>query len=163
LWRIGHKIREIKGSGVFFRSDSPIQNNKTVTGAFISFFAWMALLPGTAALICGGVLSGWSIVAGREELWKIGLPITIGGLIALLIGLMLQFVRLRHGNNHAAVKLYEIEERPSDLNSTSSIFKVVHDSSPAPFHTHLAGGAKSRLLLGDLKSQLDSLAREIES
>lgn len=57
---------------------------------WFSFFAWSALAGGLAAFTCGGVLTGWSIAAGRDDLWTIGLPTLIGGQLTLVLGLMLQ-------------------------------------------------------------------------
>lgn len=59
-------------------------------GAWLSFFAWSALAAGVAAFTCGGVLSGWSFFAGRDDLGSIGLPTLIAGQLLLVVGLVLQ-------------------------------------------------------------------------
>jgi hypothetical protein len=62
----------------------------TLGEEWFSFFAWSALAGGLAAFTCGGVLTGWSIAAGRDDLWTIGLPTLIGGQLTLVLGLILQ-------------------------------------------------------------------------
>jgi hypothetical protein len=130
-------------------------------GSFLGVLIWAALSLGTAALVCGGMLLGWSLIAGRIELWKIGLPIAAGGQIALLIGLVLQLDRLWHDNHHTASKLDEVDEKLHDLKTTATLLGTVHGPSSTAFYTHLAGGANPQLLLSDLKGQLDILAMRI--
>ncbi|MGA2798822.1 MAG: hypothetical protein ABSE63_14680, partial [Thermoguttaceae bacterium] len=67
--------------------------------SLLALLIWAALSLGTAALVCGGILLGWSLWTGRGELWKIGLPIAAGGQISLLIGLVLQIDRFWHDNH----------------------------------------------------------------
>ncbi|HVW37374.1 MAG TPA: hypothetical protein VHB99_08710 [Pirellulales bacterium] len=62
----------------------------TLGDEWFAFFAWSALAGGLAAFTCGGVLTGWSIAAGRDDLWTIGLPTLIGGQLTLVLGLILQ-------------------------------------------------------------------------
>jgi hypothetical protein len=56
--------------------------------------SWSALMLGTACFTCGAILSAWSLIAGRPELWTIGLPTACGGQLSLLFGLVLQVVRI---------------------------------------------------------------------
>ncbi len=55
---------------------------------------WLALAAGTTGFVCGGVLLGWSLAAGRQALWNIGLPTALGGQILLAVGLALHLDRL---------------------------------------------------------------------
>jgi hypothetical protein len=50
---------------------------------------WMALLLGTMTVVCGGSLVFWSWVADRPELWRVGQPIALGGVCALVAALAL--------------------------------------------------------------------------
>jgi hypothetical protein len=100
--------------------------------SWLAALTWTVLTLGLMALTCGGVLLGWSLVAGREDLWTVGVPVALGGQIVLLIGLILQLDRLWHDNRHTAEKLHQV--------------------------AHSAGGTSPQLLLADLKSQLDLLA-----
>lgn len=57
----------------------------------LPLLTWFCTLLGTMATTCGGVLLGWSAWTAREELWRIGVPITLGALAVLAVGLLLQF------------------------------------------------------------------------
>jgi len=113
---------------------------------------------GTAALVCGSILLGWSLITGRDELWKIGLPIAVGGQISLLIGLVLQLDRFWRDNHRTVAKLDEAAAELHELKTIAALLGAIHGPSSAPFHAHLAGGADPQLLLSDLKSRLDLLA-----
>ena len=127
----------------------------------LAVLTWIALSLGTTAFVCGGMLLGWSILADRQELWAPGLPIALGGQIALLVGLVLQLDRLWHDNRHAAAKLDDVGEQLRDLKTTTTMLGTSHTSPASAFYSHLAHGAGPQLLLADLKSQLDLLAVKI--
>ena len=122
---------------------------------------WAMLTLGVMLLVCGGTLLGWSVVAGRPELWSIGLPVAIGGQVALLVGLVLQLDRLWCHNRHTADKLDTVDRQVRDLRHTTSMLGTTHSTPAASFYAHFAGGAHPQLLLTDLKSQLDLLAVKI--
>jgi hypothetical protein len=123
---------------------------------------WLALSLGTATFVCGGMLLGWSLVSQRPELWDLGLPIALGGQVALMVGLILQLDRLWHDNRHAAVKLHEIDQQLDDLKATATtMLGTGHTSPGSAFYCHMASGASPQLLLSDLKGQLDLLAVRI--
>lgn len=125
---------------------------------FMGVLAWLVLSLGTAALICGGILLAWSIVAGRSELWKLGLPIAAGGQIALLIGLVLQLDRIWHDNRRAVAKL---DDELQDLKVNATHLGPMQGPSSGVFHSHLGGDDDPQALLRDLKSRLDLLAMKI--
>ncbi len=50
---------------------------------------WIALLLGTMTVVCGGSLVFWSWLADRPELWRVGQPIALGGVCALVAALAL--------------------------------------------------------------------------
>jgi hypothetical protein len=127
-------------------------------GSVFSAFIWLALSIGTTALVCGGVLLGWSRLTGRGELWNIGLPTAVGGQIALVVGLVLQLDRFRHESRRTVSKLNEVGDNLDELKTTTELLNSVHGPSSTSFYTHLAGGASPQLLLNDLKGQLDLLA-----
>jgi hypothetical protein len=133
----------------------------SIAGSLLAMLIWAALYLGTAALVCGGILLGWSLWTGRGELWKIGLPIAAGGQISLLIGLLLQIDRFWHDNHRTVVKLDEVDEELHDLKTTANLLRTVHGPSSPQFYTHQAGNANPHVLLSDLKAQLDSLALKI--
>ena len=119
---------------------------------------WIALSLGTMAFVCGGMLLLWSVAAGREELWGVGMPVALCGQIALLVGLVLQLDRLWQDSRRAADKLDDVDEQLHDLKTTTAMLSTTHSPSAGAFYAHLADGASPELLLSDLKGQLDMLA-----
>lgn len=57
-----------------------------LVGLVGSFSVWM----GVSALTCGGILLTTAYLASRAELQTVGLPIAIGGALALVLGVMIQ-------------------------------------------------------------------------
>jgi hypothetical protein len=133
-------------------------SRQPATGGALSGLAWAALSLGTAAIACGGMLLGWSMATGRQELWGLGTPIALAGQVALLIGLVLQLDRVWRDNRSAADKLDQVDEDLHELKTTTTLLGTSHGPSAASFYAHLADGANPQLLLHDLKGQLDLLA-----
>ncbi|MBN1394049.1 MAG: hypothetical protein JW959_03375 [Pirellulales bacterium] len=131
------------------------------SGAVLGALIWCSLALGTMGFICGGVLMGWSLIAGREELWAIGVPAALIGQIALLVGLVLQLDRIRRDHRRSADKLEDVDERLSDLKTAATLLSANNGAASTAFYAHFAGGASPQLLLTDLKSQLDLLATKI--
>lgn len=130
-------------------------------GSISGAFTWSVLSLGTMSFVCGGILLGWSLWTGRQELWTIGLPTVLVGQIALLIGLVLQLDRLWHDNRAAAVKLDDVDEQLHNLKATTTLLGTSQGPGSSVFYSHFANGAGPQLLLTDLKSQLDLLALKI--
>ena len=122
---------------------------------------WGALSLGLMAFVCGAVLLGWSVAAGRSDLWSLGMPITLGGQFGLLLGLLLQLESLWEGNRNTVDKLDEVDQRLDNLNHTTTLMSTSHSSPAQAFYVHMAGGASPHLLLADLKGQLDLLATQM--
>ena len=130
-------------------------------GAAPAVVTWLALALGTTGFVCGGILLGWSLVTGRQELWNIGLPVALVGQIALLVGLVLQLDRLWRDNREAAAKLDDVDEQLHDLKAATTLLGTAQGPAATTFYAHFAGGASPQLLLTDLKSQIDLLAMRI--
>ena len=120
---------------------------------------WAALLLGTMAFFCGGILLAWSMFAGRDELWTVGLPIALGGQIALLTGLVMQLDRIFHDNRDTSAKLERVDARLDQLTDRTPLNIVGHSPGDVVF-SHFADDTAPELLR-DLKNQLDSLAARI--
>ena len=127
-------------------------------GSILGAASWLALSAGTMALVCGGVLLGWSIIGQRGELWTIGLPIALAGQIGLVVGLLFQLDRIWRDHRSAAAKLDEVDQKLHDLKSTTTLLGTAQSNPATAFYCHMAEGAPPTLLLSDLKSQLDLLA-----
>ena len=128
------------------------------SGAGSAALTWTALSLGITTLVCGSVLLGWSLVTDRADLWAIGTPIALVGLVGLLIGLILQLDRLWQDNRRAVTKLDRLDNQLHDLRTTTSLLSTTHSSPATAFYAHMAEGANPQLLLADLKGQLDLLS-----
>lgn len=110
--------------------------------------AWLILMLGMTATCCGGALMAWSVLSGRTELWNQGVPILIGGQVALFISLMAMLLRLARQSQSTHVRLHEMDNRLAHLGRSGN----------PPFYVHLAEGAPPQTLVTDLKNQLDLLS-----
>ena len=106
----------------------------------------------------GAVLLGWSFWMGRADLWRLGMPFTLAGQAALIIGLAFQLDGLSRGNQAAAESLDELDDQLDELRRATTLLSTSHSGPSQSFYSHMASGAGPHLLLADLKSQLDLLA-----
>jgi hypothetical protein len=149
-----------------WRPDAPSPHDRRGTGSstagetFGWRVTWTALSLGLAAFACGGVLLGWSIVGQRQELWTIGMPIALVGLVGLLAGLILQLERLWHENRDTAAKLDRVDRQLREL----SVGPPAGDEGQFQniFRAHPAEEMGPMRLLADLKKQLDALSRKLD-
>ena len=123
-----------------------------------AFFAWILLSLGVMAFVFGGVLLGWSFWSGEQRFWTLGLPFTLGGQAALILGLIFQLDGLWQSNHDATVVLSDLDEQLEELRQATSLLSTSHSSHAQSFYFHLAEGASPHMLLSDLKGQLDLLA-----
>lgn len=141
---------------------SKTRRKKAKRSSAVGAFTSIVLALGTAGFVCGGVLLGWSLATGRQELWAAGLPTALVGQITLLIGLVLQLDRLWHDNRIAAAKLDSVDEQLGEIKAATTLLNASQGSAGGGiFYSHLANGAGPQLLLTDLKSQLDLLAMKM--
>ena len=124
----------------------------------MGFFAWTLLSLGLMTFVCGAVLLGWSFVDGRAELWRMGMPLTLGGQALLLIGLLLQLESIWQSNRETTNTLDEIDEQLHELKHATTLLTTARGGHAQSFYAHMAEGASPQLLLTDLKGQLDVLA-----
>ena len=125
------------------------------------FLAAACLLLGVMAFVCGGVLLGWSVAAKRNDLWSLGLPLTLGGQAGLIIGLILQLDGLWQTNRRTEASLSELDQQLAELRHNTALLGRTHSGPAQSFYAHLASGATSQMLLADLKGQLDLLAQQM--
>lgn len=55
-----------------------------------SLMSWLFLGLAVAAFSCGGFLAGWGAIAARPNLEQLGMPFILGGLLAMVIGVLPQ-------------------------------------------------------------------------
>jgi hypothetical protein len=105
---------------------------------------------------------GWSFVADRADLAKLGMPLTLLGQTGWLIAIVLQVDGLWQHQRDAAEMLTDLDGRLRDLQHTASLLGASHSTAAQSFYAHLAEGANPTLLLADLKGQLDLLALQLD-
>jgi hypothetical protein len=157
----------------FDNSHSPIDTGRSKTKrpnkettkrhkpARTSLFSWTMLSFGLMAFVFGAVLIGWSFVENRPDLWRLGMPFTLGGQAALIVGLVFQLDGLWRSNRESTETLNEIDSQIDELRRATSLLTTTHSSPAQSFYSHMADGASPNLLLADLKGQLDLLAQRM--
>jgi hypothetical protein len=123
-----------------------------------SFMTWTILSLGLMTFAFGAALLGWSFWMERADLWRLGMPFTLAGQAALVIGLVLQLDGLWRSNQAAAESLDELDEQLDELRRATTLLSTSHSGPAQSFYSHMVSGAGPHLLLADLKSQLDLLA-----
>lgn len=135
---------------------SSVHTRPKNAAALSTALTWAALSLGTMALFCGGILLGWSMLTGREELWNVGLPIALGGQIALLVGLVMQLDRVFHASRDTSAQLHRVEGQIQQLNTVAA--GAERQLSGNTLAVHGAEDPTAEHLLGDLKGRLDLLS-----
>ena len=153
-----HKSRATETPGR--RSEKIVRPQKRPRGKS-SWMAWIALSLGLMTFACGAVLLVWSFVGNRTDLWRIGLPLTLAGQAALVVGLVLQLDVLWQSTRDTTDTLDQLDDQLSDLRHTTTLLGSTHSSAAQSFYVHMAEGASPELLLADLKGQLDLLAMKM--
>lgn len=127
--------------------------------AALAALAWTALALGTTALFCGGILLAWSSFTERQELWSVGLPIAIGGQIALLVGLILQIDRIWNDSRRTSDKLRSVDAQLHKMQTSAEMPATGGDASGGFQYAHPGQTAAGHPLLPDLPFSLDTTAR----
>jgi hypothetical protein len=125
-----------------------------------SLFAWLVFSFGLMSLTCGAVLIVWSLVTGRHELWRVGLPIALVGQAVILVGIVLLLDRMWRENRTADQRISKVDRQLEQLHDTPSAF----DPSPVSlrrFDTSDSNSASPHVIVADIKGQLDRLDHQI--
>jgi hypothetical protein len=123
--------------------------------------AWTILGLGLAVFACGAVLLGWSLAAGRADLWPLGMPLALLGQAGLALGVVLQLDGLWHSSRSTAAALTELDGELKTVRQATTLLSSTHSAAGQSFYLHLAEGASPQLLLADLKGQMDLLAQQM--
>jgi hypothetical protein len=77
--------------------------------------AWLLVSGGLTAAACGLVLVGWSLLAGRGDLWNPGVASTLLGQFALVAGRLIQFGRRNSDLGRPGVNAYAARSSHASL------------------------------------------------
>jgi hypothetical protein len=144
-----------------FRTPHSDASNLPARAEKTSLAAWACLTLGLMAFVCGGVLVGWSFIADRGDLWSLGLPLTLGGQVGLVLGLLLQLDGLSQSTRRTEQTLTDLDGQLGQLREVTALVSATHSAPAHSFYAHLNAGASPQILLADLKGQLDLLAQQM--
>jgi hypothetical protein len=119
-----------------------------------SRLAWTVVALGAAALTCGILLLAAGALIGRPGWQSFGLPITLLGQVALLLGMMMQLDLVWQGKRETASKLYRFQKRLVDLESLAAELTPTTTDEAATL-------PDERELMAELKSRLDLLSHRL--
>lgn len=140
----------------------PITLPQTLRSEGSQILAWLTVAIGTLTLAAGLGLIGWSLNANELRYWNLGLGLSLGGQGVLILGLVLVVSRLWRHSRFAANKLQDVQTHLGQLQQTAEILTTMRSGGGAPaFYAELARGASPRVLLTNLKGQLDQLATRL--
>jgi hypothetical protein len=130
-WEINEKLRHVQrvlggdqarpaslNSGILRRVDPPQHpiiglnpQARVAKRGWVSALAWCLLAVGVTAFTCGGALTAWSLVATRDDLWDVGLPIVLVGQFGMLVGLVLHLDVLWQSSRQTESQMRQFDER----------------------------------------------------
>jgi hypothetical protein len=123
--------------------------------------AWTILSLGLAIFACGAVLLGWSLVAKRNDLWTVGMPLALIGQAGLILGLILQLDGLWQTSRKTVAAIHELDDELKHVRQATTLLSTSRTNGAQTFYAHLAEGASPQMLLADLKGQLDLVAQQM--
>ena len=131
-----------------------------VTERATKFVSWSVVYLGLIALICGAALTAWAYLAGRGELWVVGIPTAVLGQIGLVFGLILQLDGLWHSHQRSSQSFALLDHRISDLRQTTTMLNPPHPQAyPTPHYPPLSSGN----MPGDLRHEIERLSSRVAS
>ncbi len=126
-----------------------------------SSLPWILLSIGLGVFVCGAALIGLSFVHQRPQLWQLGLPLLLGGQVAVLAVVIWQLDVAWNSHRATFVALHAMDDQLRRLREDWSHLtpgSVPHDHA---FYRHLAEGAGPDVLLADLKDQMEVLSAHL--
>jgi hypothetical protein len=116
--------------------------------------AWIIVAAGAAALAIGICMLCAGALMARARWQSFGLPITLLGQVALLLGMMLQLDLVWHGKRETASKLYRFQKRLGDLEVLADELAPTSSEASPP-------AVNEQELLAELKNRLDLLSHRL--
>ncbi len=121
---------------------------------------WIVLALGLGVFVCGAALIVLSLMQQRPQLWQIGLPMVLGGQMAVLAVVIGQLDAVGNSNRATFVALHAMDDQVRQLRDEWKQLQQ-SESDEQPFYRHLAEGASTDVLLADLRDQIDVLAEHL--
>jgi hypothetical protein len=122
---------------------------------------WLILAFGFGVFACGAALIGLSFVKDSTPLWQLGLPMVLGGQLAVLFVVIWQLDVVWHSHRATFVALHAMDEQLRQLRLHAPHAQAGQPEAKA-FLQHLSEGASPYILLNDLRAQLDALSTRLD-
>ncbi|HBO42823.1 MAG TPA: hypothetical protein DD670_02575 [Planctomycetaceae bacterium] len=145
------------------RSPRNVTAGTSLGARLIGGLAVVSLMIGLMASTCGGVLLGWAIVMQRGDLWSVGLPIGVGGLMALLVSTVLQLDRLSGDHRETAARLEGFDAYLRQLRRDAAEATTRGPAAGDSLFSHWSDDTPPQRFLEELRSRLDLLAKGLGS
>lgn len=125
-----------------------------------SIWPWLFLTLGIGVFACGVALVGMSLARGSTPLWQLGLPLVLGGQLAVLLVVIWQLDVVWLSHRATFVALHAVDDQLRKLQRQS---EQRTGSLDAKVYTHHQAETASPLaLLRVLRAQLDDLSSQLE-
>jgi hypothetical protein len=121
---------------------------------------WVMLAFGLGVFVCGAALMGLSLAKGSPPLWQLGLPMVLGGQLAVLFVVIWQLDVVWLSNRATFVALHSVDEQLRQLQVRSN-HHVAEPQDAKTFSRHLAEDVSPHLLLKNLREQIDQLSAQL--
>ncbi len=124
-----------------------------------SLWPWLFLTLGIGVFACGAALVGMSLARGSTPLWQLGLPLVLGGQLAVLLVVVWQLDVVWLSHRATFVALHAVDDQLRKLQRHTD-----GRSNPldAKFYSrHEAESISPSAMLRVLRAQLDALSAQI--
>ncbi|MHB8973322.1 MAG: hypothetical protein ACYC3X_24410 [Pirellulaceae bacterium] len=135
----------------------PIASTLPVQAKPSGTWPWVMLAFGLGVFACGAALMGLSLSKGSTPLWHLGLPMVLGGQLAVLFVVIWQLDVVWLSNRATFVALHSVDEQLRQL-QVRSRHLVADPQDAKTFSRHRAEEVSPHMLLKGLRDQIDELS-----
>jgi hypothetical protein len=121
---------------------------------------WVILAFGLGVFVCGAALMGLSLAKGSTQLWQLGLPMVLGGQLAVLFVVIWQLDVVWLSNLATFVALHSVDEQLRQLQVRAS-HPGANPRDSKTFSRHLAEDVSPHSLLKGLREQIDAISAQL--
>ncbi len=131
-----------------------------------SMLPWLILALGIGVFTCGAALVGFSLTTGSALLWRLALPMVLGGQLAVLFVVIWQLEVVWHSNRATFVALHTVDDQLRRLRIDAKHDQASVSGADRLGHRALESAASespaSQVALDSLRAELDALASQLD-
>lgn len=124
-----------------------------------SLWPWLFLTLGIGAFTCGVALVGMSLARGSTPLWQLGLPLVLGGQLAVLLVVIWQLDVVWLSHRATFVALHAVDDQLRKLQRQAD--GRLNSPDAKIYSRHEAETISPSAMLRVLRAQLDALSAQI--